>query len=43
LLVLTAITRHPAANVIIENQVAMGDATVVPATLDRQDAVHEFP
>jgi hypothetical protein len=28
---------------IIENQVAMGDATVVPATLDRQDAVHEFP
>ena len=26
---------HAAAHVIVENQVAMGDATVVPATLDR--------
>jgi hypothetical protein len=34
---------HAATHVIVENQVAMGDATVVPATLDRHDAVHEFP
>jgi len=26
---------HAATHVIVENQVAMGDATVVPATLDR--------
>ena len=26
---------HAATRVIVENQVAMGDATVVPATLDR--------
>jgi hypothetical protein len=39
---------HAAAHVIVENQVAMGDATVVPATLaclmreglDRHDAIH---
>ena len=39
---------HAAAHVIVENQAAMGDATVVPATLDRlmregldrHDAIH---
>jgi len=39
---------HAAAHVIVENQVAMGDVTVVPATLarlmreglDRHDAIH---
>jgi hypothetical protein len=39
---------HAAAHVIVENQVAMGEATVVPATLarlmreglDRHDAIH---
>jgi hypothetical protein len=39
---------HAAAHVIVESQVAMGDATVVPATLDRlmregldrHDAIH---
>jgi hypothetical protein len=39
---------HAAAHVIVETQVAMGDATVVPATLDRlmregldrHDAIH---
>jgi hypothetical protein len=39
---------HATAHVIVENQAAMGDATVVPATLDRlmregldrHDAVH---
>jgi len=39
---------HGVAHVIVENQVAMGDATVVPATLarlmheglDRHDAIH---
>jgi hypothetical protein len=39
---------HATAHVIVENQVAMGDATVVPATLDRlmregldrHDAIH---
>jgi len=39
---------HAATHVIVENQAAMGDATVVPATLDRlmregldrHDAVH---
>jgi hypothetical protein len=39
---------HAVAHVIVENQIAMGDATVVPATLnrlmreglDRHDAIH---
>src|SRR6516164_9600323 len=39
---------HAVAHVIVENQAAMGDATVVPATLDRlmleglnrHDAIH---
>ena len=39
---------HAITHVIVENQIAMGDATVVPATLDRvmreglnrHDAVH---
>jgi hypothetical protein len=39
---------HAAAHVIVENQAAMGDATVVPATLarlmreglDRHDSIH---
>jgi hypothetical protein len=39
---------HAATHVVVENQVAMGDATVVPATLDRlmregldrHDAIH---
>jgi hypothetical protein len=39
---------HAAAHVIVENQAALGDATVVPATLDRlmregldrHDAIH---
>ena len=31
---------HAAAHVIVENQAAMGDATVVPATLDRHDTRH---
>jgi hypothetical protein len=39
---------HATAHVIVENQAAMGDATVVPATLDRlmregldrHDAIH---
>ena len=39
---------HAAAHVIVENQIAMGDATVVPVTLDRlmregldrHDAIH---
>ena len=30
---------HAAAHVIVENQAAMGDATVVPATLDRLSAL----
>jgi len=41
-------TLHALAHVIVENQIAMGDATAVPATLDRlmregldrHDAVH---
>ena len=41
-------TMHALAHVIVENQIAMGDATAVPATLerlmreglDRHDAVH---
>jgi hypothetical protein len=43
-----SIRAHAANHVIVENQLAMGDATVVPATLarlmqeglDRHDAIH---